>query len=429
MKKFKWMLLASVVAFGLAACGGGGGGGGDTSTPATNPSNGGTTSTTSNTTPPPPPQPTPSTTANQVPIVAGGQNFNMVNRLYVSVTVCAPGTTTCETIPDVIVDSGSYGLRLYASAIPPALLNALPTVQTSSGSLNECSMFAGGNLWGSVRTADVQMAGEVAKAMPLQVIDDGAYSVPSACSSTGTMNQTPSSFGGNGLIGVGPQKQDCGAYCTQYVSNPYYYACANGTCTQTSVPVQQQVVNPVSVFSSDNNGVLIELPAVPPHGASSAPGTMTFGIDTQANNTLANKGVATYTMQRGGSVVNGSYNGTSMPVFFDTGSGMNYFSDSSIPVCPNHSLFCPTSDLSLSAQVQGFNGASTSVPFTVGNGTSLMSQYPIQYAIPALSGTSDTNQVLSGSFDFGLPFFFGRTVGFLFDGEPSATATGPAVAF
>ena len=42
--------------------------------------------------------------------VSSGPNF-----LFTTVTVCAPGTSTCATIPNVLVDTGSYGLRILAS--------------------------------------------------------------------------------------------------------------------------------------------------------------------------------------------------------------------------------------------------------------------------------------------------------------------------
>jgi len=424
MRFLKFFIICASFTVVLSGCGGGGGGTNPVSDTATNSSTGPTTPTSTPIAPPPP-----SLTANQVPVLASGQAFNTVNRLYVDVTVCASGTSTCQTVHDVIVDSASFGLRLYASALTPAMLKALPVTKVALGTLNECSMFAGGNLWGSVRTADVQMAGEAAKAIPVQVIEDGANPVPSACSSAGTLNKTPASLGGNGLIGVGTLTKDCGTYCEQIVSNPYYYSCTGGTCTQTSVSVSQQVVNPVSAFSTDYNGVFISLPAVPPHGASSAPGTMTFGIDTQANNTLSSMGLATYTMKPNSQEVNATYNGTAMSAFFDTGSGMNYFSDNSIPECSNYSMFCPSSDLSLSTQVQGLNGASTSIPFTVGNGTALLSQNPLQFAIPALAATSGSNSMLAGAFDFGLPFFFGRTVGFLFSDSASTATLGSAISF
>ena len=38
--------------------------------------------------------------------------------MVVQVTVCVPKTNDCATIDDVMVDTGSTGLRLEASALP-----------------------------------------------------------------------------------------------------------------------------------------------------------------------------------------------------------------------------------------------------------------------------------------------------------------------
>src|SRR5207248_2177278 len=48
-----------------------------------------------------------------------------VNTAFVSVQVCVPGTTTCQTIDHVEVDTGSIGLRILADVpftltLPPA---------------------------------------------------------------------------------------------------------------------------------------------------------------------------------------------------------------------------------------------------------------------------------------------------------------------
>lgn len=65
---------------------------------------------------------------NQIPVVvdAGPAGANAINQSYVSVTLCAPGTTNCQTIDHVWVDTGSSGLRILASVLQPALLAALP---------------------------------------------------------------------------------------------------------------------------------------------------------------------------------------------------------------------------------------------------------------------------------------------------------------
>ena len=126
---------------------------------------------------------------------------------YVSVTVCVPGTSTCQTIDHVEVDTGSIGLRLISSVVTvslPALLDS------ASRPLAECLQFADGTSWGSVVTADVTMpvSGESAKGVNVQLIGAAAAgSPPAAC--TGTPENTVSTFGANGILGVGPFNNDC----------------------------------------------------------------------------------------------------------------------------------------------------------------------------------------------------------------------------
>jgi hypothetical protein len=65
--------------------------------------------------------------ANQIPVVVdAGPTRSSFNRPYVSVTLCAPGTTNCQTIDHLLVDTGSSGIRVLASVLSPALLAALP---------------------------------------------------------------------------------------------------------------------------------------------------------------------------------------------------------------------------------------------------------------------------------------------------------------
>src|SRR5271168_4830164 len=39
------------------------------------------------------------------------------NEPCVTIKICSPGTTQCQTIPNVLLDTGSYGLRLFSSVI------------------------------------------------------------------------------------------------------------------------------------------------------------------------------------------------------------------------------------------------------------------------------------------------------------------------
>ena len=82
------------------------------------------------------------------------------NGIFTTVTVCQPGTSTCTAVPNVLVDTGSTGLRVLSSTI--SSLN-LPQVSDGSGNnLYECFEF--GSLaytWGPISMATVQIGGEV----------------------------------------------------------------------------------------------------------------------------------------------------------------------------------------------------------------------------------------------------------------------------
>lgn len=437
MKKYISMFAVLCLSMALSACGGGGGGGGSGSTatgntPASNSTGGNTASSnntggntaTSN-------GPTASTVANQVPLTAAGQTFNTINRAYVSVTVCVPGTNTCQTIPNVVVDTGSTGLRLFASAMTSQMLTGLQEETSNGQPVNECAMFAGGNTWGTVRTADVKMAGEVAASTPIQVISDGVTATPSACmSSTGSAGlvTSPSAMGGNGLIGVDSLKQDCGAYCSSGPTT-YYYA---GT-TEAAIPISEQVTNPVSLFSYDNNGILLTLPSISSSGAVSTTGTLTFGIDTQSDNTLSSLGLTQYETSGNSLAAKYGASATSMSAVFDSGSALLYFADSSIPLCGGSgftaNMYCPSSALSETASVSGTNGTTGALNFTVENANTLISGSPQSYIFNDMAETTATNSALSGLLDMGLPFFYGRSVGFVLNGGTTYEGTGPAIVF
>src|SRR5215469_15188254 len=59
------------------------------------------------------------TGANVVPLTvdAGPTSTIQSDMAFASVTVCMPGTSTCQTIDHVQVDTGSEGLRLVSSSV------------------------------------------------------------------------------------------------------------------------------------------------------------------------------------------------------------------------------------------------------------------------------------------------------------------------
>ena len=252
---------------------------------------------------------TPSTN-NSVALTVGfgpnGQAGGYYDGIFTTVSICQHGTTNCQVVDNVLVDTGSVGLRILNSAFTTIQPSSLGVVQDSTDDqLQECIQYGDTSYsWGPVWTADVQIAGETAANMPIQVIGGNASNptfanVPAQCLATpvnpyipnGGNEDTVATFGANGILGVGPYPYDCGSFCTStadlsQTGYPYYVCPTGGTCQATTTTVQ--VGNPVAFFSSsDNNGVMITLGSVPAQGAASASGTMYFGIGTQTNNALA----------------------------------------------------------------------------------------------------------------------------------------------
>jgi Protein of unknown function (DUF3443) len=363
-------------------------------------------------------------------IIDQGPSNASVNTLFATVTVCVPGSTTsCQTIDHIQVDTGSYGLRILA----PVLTLTLPVETVTSGnSLVECTQFVDGYSWGPVVSADLQIAGETAHSVPMQVIGDPRFTnIPTTCSSTGgTQEDTVAKFGANGILGVGPFELDCGDCDT--VTHGLYYACA-ATCSETTVPANLQVPNPVTHFPADNNGVIVVLPSVAAGGASNVSGSLIFGIDTQANNASGTQTVLTLD-QNAELLVN--FNGQAFAQsFIDSGSNGIYFTDKSISTCvapPNDpssqivNFYCPANTLTLPVSIQGMNGTITNnLTFDVGNAQTMLNNNFDAY--PQLAGTVPAGN--AGTFDYGLPFFYGRRVAVAVENDKTSVGTGPYIAF
>jgi hypothetical protein len=353
-----------------------------------------------------------------------------VNTLFTTVTVCVPGTTSCQTIDHIQVDTGSFGLRIMASV----LTLTLPVQTFTNGaSLLECTAFVDGYSWGPVALADVQISSETASSVPVQVIGDPNFtSVPSNCSSAGPAEDTVATFGANGILGVGVFAQDCGSGCVTTVDNDVYYSCTSTLCEPTTVALTSQVPDPVTLFAMDNNGVIIQLPTVAAQGAATVTGSMIFGIDTQTNNKSGGQKVLTVDSTFGEFTT--AFNGQSLnQSFLDTGSNGLYFNDTSIAGCSDTGLtgfYCPAATQSFSATLQGQNNVSASVSFSVGDAKTLGGNDASLVAFPSLAGpfTSSADNS-TDTFDWGLPFYYGRTVYTAFENETTSVGTGPYVAF
>jgi hypothetical protein len=413
-----------------------------------------TSSTTTTTTSPSSPTTTSSSTSNTLALsVNGGPEGNYQNAAFASATICAPGSTSnCVTIDNLLVDTGSTGLRVLDSEVSAL---GLPAVNASNGSAAyNCVSFVDDDyFWGTVNQADVTLGGESASNVPIQVISSSDTGVPSSCSNGGENTNSVSLIGANGILGVGIEPTDCYVegvdYCsstTNLVSGAYY-TCTSSTsttssaCAPAAIPQASQVTNPVVLFPTDNNGVIVELPAATTSEASLT-GSLLFGIGTESNNALPSS-ASIFTLSCDDfftTVFGGQTYGITNPTtcagpgsFIDSGSNALYFPNATnIPTCPANSpigdlssYYCPTSTESLSATMEGANGASNSVTFSVANAEDIFSSETAESdnVLPQVNGTNPTGY----GFDWGLPFFYGENVYNAIDGQtvPSGEPAAP----
>src|SRR5207302_9687376 len=72
-------------------------------------------------------------------VVNAGRAGNYANGLFVTIAVCGPSTSNCQAIDGVLVDTGSYGLRILSSNGGGELTLPLPPQTDSNGNpIGEC---------------------------------------------------------------------------------------------------------------------------------------------------------------------------------------------------------------------------------------------------------------------------------------------------
>lgn len=373
-----------------------------------------------------------------------------VNMPYVSVTVCLPGSvpdsSTCRTIDDVLLDTGSTGLRLFTSALTGLALP--PQTLGSVGTVYECAQFVSTLALGAVHVADVRMGaqrtafsagGEHAAALPIQLLDASAALAPnSRCglapvlASATDNSRNLQGLGANGILGVSHFRND----------GQRYFSCASFApgCALAGLAADKQVQNPVSRFASGNhNGVVVQLPALPASGAVSAQGYLVFGVETRANNRLGPAQVVP--MNASGTFFTTTYQQRAYASsIFDSGSNGVFFDDASIPLCssPYADFYCPPGTLQLATSVPTLNAAAVALDTTLANasllfGTGSAGSYFAFNNLSAPVNRPVQASSLSPYFIWGLPAFFGRSVYTLIEGataQPgSAVLTGPLTAF
>lgn len=387
--------------------------------------NGGSTSSTQHKPTPSPtfsPTPIPEIESNHVSIVVGEGNTN--NLPSITVTVCQPYTTICQTFDKILLDTGSIGLKINKSLFSGVNLPSINQIGTGLP-IAQCNLYGSGYLFATANYADVYIGGEKASNIPIQIIDDGDQaSVPTSCSSQGAYVDFHV-LGMNGIIGVNPMV---------YLSNSdsytnYTYVCSNGNCSEinSGIPVTYLNVNPVSKFSRDNNGEKISLPSVDPYSESPVYGTLTFGLNTKSNNQLP----ANVNSLRGDpSNPIGMFLGVSadypFTTLYDTGTNYLYFYTDQIQPCTNGAFYfyCPDSTAIWNSYVFSYDaiGDYFLLEFPIGPIEPIIDNY---YPVLPQFGT----YAPAGYGLYGLPFFLGKDVYIGFTGYTTSMGDGPTWGF
>lgn len=360
---------------------------------------------------------------NTVPVIVGPGAANVVNVPTISVRVCVPGTSTCQTINNVLIDTGSSGLRIVASLLGSGAASFPQEHLPGGGPLAACAQFADGYSYGAMVTADIAIGGETASGVPVQLIGDArTQTVPASCSSAGTSMNSVATFHANGVLGIGSSPFDCGSACAAQAIDGTYYDCTNASsCTATAAPLASQAPNPVRRFALDNNGVIVQLPPVAQTGQATAIGTLVFGIGTASNNALDSDATVVRTTRFGGfSAAIGTR--AAQTAFVDSGTNVLLFVDPALSLCasPLIGFYCPASIATEPVTVTGIDSLSSTSSFSV---VDLATLNKPSYAINDLGAEGTTFTIL------GLPFFYGRHIAVAISGAATSSGVGPYVAY
>jgi hypothetical protein len=357
-----------------------------------------------------------------------------INHAYVTVKVCAPGSQMqCASIDHVLLDTGSWGLRLVRSVVAAGAVTLNAETDAQGRAIEECLSFGGGQTWGPVALADVTLAGESAAKLPVQLMDDTGVGAPppSNCGANGTLINGVSGFAANGVLGVGVFAQDCGAACVNAAAPlPLYYGCTSaGVCTAENVALAEQVTNPVAMFAADNNGIIVNLPNLQnANGEVSVQGELIFGIATQTDNVPPASGFTVLGADGKGDFT-ATFNGSTsvLPALIDSGTDAYSFADPAITVCATGAFigyYCPAvapqSVFAVNTGL-GVNNASNTVYFASADPNNFT---PNMAGYAGLAGGGGSTR-----FIWGMPFFYGRKVYIGIDQRVAGSYTGPYYAY
>ena len=175
---------------------------------------------------------------------------------------------------------------------------------------------------------------------------------------------------------------------------------------------------------------------MPQPGVLTSTGTVVFGIGTQADNALAAANVlpvTTSASRLGAGVLTATYNGKQLTQsFLDSGSSDYFFIDTTLNPCTDTDLiayYCPATPLPLSPLLTATNGATASGAFTLYSPLNVAATSNVAPGLGLNPTLVKPPLPFANSFDFGVPFFFGKSVYTSIEGRAAGGVTGPYFAF
>ena len=371
---------------------------------------------------------------NSIAVDVGSNPDDEVSYPLVMVTLCAPGTSTCQSIPNVFLDTGSTGLRIKTNAIEPELMNALPILKDESGKeIAECFQYADtDDWWGRVGTADVKFGTDTASGISVQLVDPSYGHHPLDCGGkvSGVAKEKI-----NGVLGIYFTQSDCydhecvgGAKNLDHYGMAYYACGEHGFCKPHSMPVPLQVSNPVYALGLDSNGYILQMPAIDPNGSPDSRGSLVFGINTRENNQL-DPAASVIALNPSDNTFPVTMSGLSLNGFLDSGTGAYAIPAKKlgIPECKKKDApgyLCPTSPQDFTVKFQDFQGKNESFKIDITSGKDQLASS--NYAFDRLAIDSVANY--SDALFLGLPFFFGKKIYFGFASASAPLGAGKRVA-
>jgi len=376
--------------------------------------------------------PTTSSPTHQLPLSVNGSTCSLYpqtspNKACTTLTICDSNGFNCITLSDLRVDTYTSGIRVFRNTLPSNLYNSLRSISTINGNLATCFLYEGVSYWGNVFQATLLLDGEQVS-VPIQIIDKTQINPTNAnatnlCTSLTNTPATSNAAHFQGILGMGPRQRDCGTPCASQAS-PYYYSCRNGlpssstSCTQSTVPTNQQLTNPFTQLSSNANGVILKLPSVTTGGIASLEGSLLLGIDTQSNN--VSTGASTIPVDAN-NLISIQPQGNSYSAMINAATSAFVFPSTMASTSVNQiSYYCPTTNPSFTSMIYGSSNITLSFP--IGNATSLLGGS--SYVFSELGIASSKGPII-----YGIPFFFGKSVFVGFENTSSSLGAGPYYAF